>query len=84
MSCVIVLNYLVTVAVRDVDVLWLTNSNPDGAEGGALEGLDGDVQRGPGELGVIDKHHPVPWDDATILEILTNIRKREFLNKTDV
>ena len=70
------MSYLIKVAVRHVDVLRLTDPDPDGAEGGALQGLHGDVQRGPGELSVIDKHHPVPGDNASVLRktfIITSI-----------
>ena len=70
------MSHLVKVAVRHVDVLRLTDPDPDGAEGGALQGLHGDVQRGPGELSVIDKHHPVPGDNAPVLRktfIITSI-----------
>ena len=63
----LVSSYLIKVAVRDVDVPRLAHPDPDGAEGGALQGLDGDVQRGAGELDVIDKHHSVSGDDATVL-----------------
>ena len=68
--------YLIKVAVRHVDVLRFTDPDPDGAEGGALQGLHGDVQCGPGELSVIDKHHPVPGDNAPVLrKIFINIYK---------
>ena len=69
------MSYLIKVAVRHVDVLRLTDPDPDGAEGGALQGLHGDVQCGAGELSVIDKHHPVPGDNAPVLRktLLTSI-----------
>ena len=69
------MSYLIKVAVRHVDVLRLTDPDPDGAEGGALQGLHSNVQRGPGEFSVIDKHHPVPGDNAPVLRkiLLTSI-----------
>ncbi len=78
-------SYLIKVAVRDVDVPRLTHPDADGAEGGALQGLDSDVQRGPGELGVINKHHSVSGDDATVLrKMCVNIGKYSWHPLIDI
>ena len=60
---------LIKVAVGGcVDVPGLADTDPDGAEGRALEGLNGEVQRGARQLRVVDEHDPVAWDDAAVLK----------------
>ena len=60
-------SYQAVLSVESVSVPRLADSDPDQTQRGPLESLDGQVEGGSGELGLVDEHDSVPGDDPAVL-----------------